>query len=47
MRKQHLHPGLVRRSATKMVTAVPQEIMDAKILPQIPIGRLGKPVGER
>jgi len=29
--------------ATKMVTAIPQEILDAKILPQIPAGRLGKP----
>ena len=26
-----------------MVTAIPQEILDAKILPQIPVGRLGKP----
>lgn len=26
--------------ATKMVTAIPQEIMDTKILPQIPAGRL-------
>jgi acetoacetyl-CoA reductase len=29
--------------ATKMVTAIPQEILDTKILPQIPAGRLGKP----
>src|SRR3984893_7565940 len=29
--------------ATKMVTAIPQEIMDTKILPQIPAGRPGKP----
>ncbi|MFJ4292982.1 acetoacetyl-CoA reductase [Cupriavidus sp. NPDC089707] len=29
--------------ATKMVTAVPQDIMESKILPQIPMGRLGKP----
>jgi acetoacetyl-CoA reductase len=29
--------------ATKMVTAIPQEILDSKILPQIPAGRLGKP----
>ena len=28
---------------TKMVTAIPKEILDAKILPQIPIGRLGRP----
>ncbi len=33
-------PGFV---ATKMVTAVPQEILDTKIIPQIPVGRLGKP----
>lgn len=29
--------------ATKMVTAIAQEILDAKILPQIPAGRLGNP----
>ncbi|MFL9960107.1 acetoacetyl-CoA reductase [Paraburkholderia sediminicola] len=29
--------------ATKMVTAISQEILDTKILPQIPVGRLGKP----
>lgn len=29
--------------ATKMVTAVPEEIMQQKILPQIPMGRLGQP----
>ncbi|CAG2161123.1 MULTISPECIES: acetoacetyl-CoA reductase [Cupriavidus] len=29
--------------ATKMVNAVPKEIMDTKILPQIPVGRVGKP----
>jgi acetoacetyl-CoA reductase len=29
--------------ATKMVAAIPQEILDTKILPQIPAGRLGKP----
>ena len=28
---------------TKMVTAIPKEILDSKILPQIPVGRLGKP----
>ncbi|TPQ37084.1 acetoacetyl-CoA reductase [Cupriavidus pinatubonensis] len=33
-------PGFI---ATKMVTAVPQEILDTKIIPQIPVGRLGKP----
>ncbi|AKJ68023.1 3-ketoacyl-ACP reductase [Pandoraea thiooxydans] len=29
--------------STKMVTAVPQEILETKIIPQIPVGRLGKP----
>ncbi len=29
--------------ATKMVMDVPKEVMDSKILPQIPMGRLGKP----
>ncbi len=33
-------PGYLR---TKMVEAVPQEIMHNKILPQIPLGRLGEP----
>ena len=33
-------PGYI---ATKMVLAVPKEVMDSKILPQIPLGRLGKP----
>src|SRR5579864_413410 len=35
-----ISPGFL---ATKMVTAIPQEILDTKILPQIPVGRLGKP----
>ena len=35
-----ISPGYI---GTKMVTAIPQEILDAKILPQIPLGRLGKP----
>jgi acetoacetyl-CoA reductase len=26
-----------------MVTAIPQDILDTKILPQIPMGRLGNP----
>ena len=26
-----------------MVTAIPKEVLDAKILPQIPLGRLGAP----
>jgi acetoacetyl-CoA reductase len=29
--------------ATAMVEAVPQDIMDSRILPQIPVGRLGRP----
>ncbi|NOV26314.1 acetoacetyl-CoA reductase [Cupriavidus necator] len=29
--------------ATKMVNAVPKDIMESKILPQIPVGRVGKP----
>ena len=33
-------PGYI---GTKMVTAIPQDILDSKILPQIPVGRLGKP----
>ncbi|WP_011295791.1 acetoacetyl-CoA reductase [Cupriavidus necator] len=33
-------PGFI---ATKMVTAVPKEILDTKIISQIPVGRLGKP----
>jgi len=26
-----------------MVLAIPKDVLDSKILPQIPIGRLGKP----
>jgi acetoacetyl-CoA reductase len=26
-----------------MVLAIPKEILDSKIIPQIPVGRLGKP----
>jgi len=33
-------PGYLR---TKMVEAVPADVMNGKILPQIPIGRLGEP----
>ncbi|WP_322403241.1 acetoacetyl-CoA reductase [Massilia luteola] len=33
-------PGYLR---TKMVDAVPSEVMNGKILPQIPVGRLGVP----
>ena len=28
---------------TKMVLAIPKEVLDSKIIPQIPMGRLGKP----
>jgi len=33
-------PGFI---ATRMVMAVPEEIMNTKILPEIPVGRLGQP----
>ena len=33
-----ISPGYI---GTKMVTAIPKEILDSKILPQIPAGRLG------
>ncbi len=33
-------PGYI---ATKMVLAIPQDVLDSKIIPQIPVGRLGKP----
>ena len=35
-----ISPGYI---GTKMVTAIPQEVLDSKILPHIPVGRLGKP----
>ena len=35
-----ISPGYI---GTKMVTAIPQEVLDSKILPQIPMNRLGKP----
>jgi acetoacetyl-CoA reductase len=35
-----ISPGYI---GTKMVTAIPQEILESKILPQIPLGRLGRP----
>ena len=35
-----ISPGYI---GTKMVTTIPQEILDSKILPQIPVNRLGKP----
>ena len=33
-------PGYI---ATEMVKAVPQDVMEKSILPQIPLGRLGEP----
>ena len=35
-----ISPGYI---GTKMVMAIPKEALDAKILPQIPLSRLGKP----
>lgn len=35
-----ISPGYI---GTKMVMAIPKEVLDSKILPQIPITRLGKP----
>jgi len=35
-----ISPGYI---GTKMVTAIPKDILDTKIIPQIPVGRLGKP----
>ena len=35
-----ISPGYI---GTKMVMAIPKEILDSKIVPQIPVGRLGKP----
>src|ERR1043165_7265482 len=35
-----ISPGYI---GTKMVTAIPKDVLDSKILPQIPVGRLGKP----
>ena len=35
-----ISPGYI---GTKMVTAIPEDILNSKILPQIPVGRLGKP----
>jgi acetoacetyl-CoA reductase len=35
-----ISPGYI---GTKMVTAIPENILSDKILPQIPVGRLGKP----
>ena len=35
-----ISPGYI---GTKMVTAIPEDVLTNKILPQIPLGRLGKP----
>ena len=35
-----ISPGYI---GTKMVTAIPKDVLDSKILPQIPVARLGKP----
>lgn len=35
-----ISPGYI---GTKMVMAIPKEVLDTKIIPQIPMGRLGKP----
>jgi acetoacetyl-CoA reductase len=35
-----ISPGYI---GTKMVTAIPEDILNTKIIPQIPVGRLGKP----
>jgi len=35
-----ISPGYI---GTRMVTAIPKDILDSKILPQIPLGRLGRP----
>jgi acetoacetyl-CoA reductase len=35
-----ISPGYI---GTKMVTAIPKEVLETKILPHIPVGRLGKP----
>ena len=35
-----ISPGYI---GTRMVTAIPADILESKIIPQIPVGRLGKP----
>jgi acetoacetyl-CoA reductase len=35
-----ISPGYI---GTKMVTAIPKDVLDSKIIPQIPMARLGKP----
>jgi hypothetical protein len=36
-------PGSPGYTGTKMATAIPKEVLDSKIRPQIPVARLGKP----
>ena len=38
--KATISPGYI---GTKMVTAIPEDVLNTKILPHIPVGRLGKP----
>jgi len=35
-----ISPGYI---GTQMVMAIPKDVLDSKIIPQIPMGRLGKP----
>lgn len=35
-----ISPGYI---GTRMVTSIPRDVLDTKIIPQIPMGRLGKP----
>jgi acetoacetyl-CoA reductase len=35
-----ISPGYI---GTRMVTAIPEEVLETKIIPQIPLGRLGQP----
>jgi acetoacetyl-CoA reductase len=35
-----ISPGFI---ATRMVMAIPQDVLETKVLPQIPVGRLGQP----
>jgi acetoacetyl-CoA reductase len=38
-----IYVGMGGYIGTKMVMAIPKEVLDSKIIPQIPMGRLGKP----
>ena len=38
--KATISPGYI---GTKMVTAIPEDVLNTKILPHIPVGRRGKP----